>query len=59
VNNLSSFDWNINKGDFIHYELSLVKFKKKEKMVKRFFTVSLVVLSCVMMLTLLHLAAKV
>lgn len=59
MNNLSSFEWDINKGDFIHYELSLVRFEIKERLIRSFFTVSLVAISFVLMLTLLHLTAKV
>ena len=59
MNNLKSFNWEINKGDYIHYELSLVGFEKKEGRVRSFFTVSLVAISFIVMLTLLHLTAKV
>lgn len=59
MNNLKSFNWDINKGDFIHYELSLVRLEKKERLIRSFFTVSLVAVSLAIMLTVLHLAAKV
>ena len=59
MNNLKSFNWDINKGDYIHYELSLVRLEKKERLVRSFFTISLLAVSFVVMLTVLHLAAKV
>lgn len=59
MNNLKNYNWDINKGDFIHYELSLVRLEKKERLVRSFFTVSLVAISFIVMLTLLHLTAKV
>lgn len=59
MNNLKNYNWDINKGDFIHYELSLVRLEKKERLVRSFFTASLVAISFIVMLTLLHLTAKV
>lgn len=59
MNNLKNYNWDINKGDFIHYELSLVRLEKKERLVRSFFTFSLVAISFIVMLTLLHLTAKV
>lgn len=59
MNNLKSFNWDINEGDYIHYELSLVSIEKKEKLVRSFYTVSLIAVSLVVMLTVLNLAAKV
>lgn len=59
MNNLKSLNWDINEGDYIHYELSLVKIEKIEKLVKNFFAFSLIAVSLVLMLTVLNLAAKV
>ena len=59
MNNLTSFNWDINKGDYVHYELSLVILEKKERLVRSFFTISLAAVSLVVMLTVLNLASKV
>lgn len=59
MNNLKSFNWDINEGDYIHYELSLVRIEKKEKLVRRFYTASLIAVSLIVMLTVLNLAAKI
>lgn len=59
MDNLKSFNWDINKGDYVHYELSLVVLEKKERLVRSFFNISLIAVSLVVMLTVLNLAAKV
>ncbi|PIP78219.1 MAG: hypothetical protein COW85_04970 [Ignavibacteria bacterium CG22_combo_CG10-13_8_21_14_all_37_15] len=59
MNNLKSFNWNPDKGDYIHYELSLIRLENKEKLLRMFFTVSLAAVSLVVMLTALNLAARV
>ena len=59
MDNLKSFNWDINKGDYFHYELSLVILEKKERLVRSFFNISLIAVSLVVMLTVLNLAAKV
>jgi hypothetical protein len=61
--NLASFNWDINKGDYIHFETEYnngpESLEKRKKLVKKFSNISLVTASLFIMLFVLQLVAKV
>lgn len=59
MTNVSSFNWNINQGDYIYQGLNLERYEKREKLEKGFYYSSLVIVLILFMLVALSIAASI